>query len=118
MPFAFGRDLRSIRQIGVVVDVPVADQLAEEHQLVGVLLGGTVRKKQFRIVGGHRGGTKEHHAKDEEISVLSHTTNSAKRPAVLLALSCAFRRSRRHLEADAGMSAKRTFCTAYECQSR
>src|SRR5437867_13040689 len=103
MPFAFGRDLRSIRRIGVVVDVPIADQLAEEHQLVGVLFGGAVRKKQFRIVGGHRGGTQKHHAKDEAESVFSHTTNSEKGTAVLLAFSCAFADG--HL--DAGMSAKR-----------
>ena len=47
-------------------------------------------KGTIRIVGGHRGGTEEHHATDEAKSVLSHTTNSAKRPAMLLAFSCAF----------------------------
>src|SRR6266702_5095749 len=42
VPFAFGGDVRSILQVSVVVDVPVADQLPEKHHLVGIIFGRTI----------------------------------------------------------------------------
>src|SRR5438552_17135964 len=72
MPFAFGGDVRSILQVSVIVDVPVAYQLAKKHHLVGILFGRTIGEKQLQIVGAHRRATDEHQGKEE---TLSHTTS-------------------------------------------
>src|SRR5438132_8881002 len=72
VPFAFGGDVRSILQVSVVVDVPVAHQLPEKHHLVGIIFGRTIGEKQLQIVGTHRRAANEHQGKKE---TLSHTTS-------------------------------------------
>src|SRR5438552_9117039 len=72
MPFAFGGDVRSILQVSVVVDVPVADQLPEKHHLVGIIFGRTIGEKQLQIVGAHRRAAEENQRKNE---TNSHTTS-------------------------------------------